>query len=89
MSPVKPVPEAAAQAFADATANPPFLHDIDPVEGRKAVDSVYAARLRAAVPTTAVLDQGVVHDFVRGATTASGFRATRWETFRRRPGTPG
>ncbi|MFE9445144.1 alpha/beta hydrolase [Streptomyces sp. NPDC006602] len=36
----KPVLEAAAQAFAVAMSNPPFLHDLDPVEGRKAVDSV-------------------------------------------------
>jgi acetyl esterase len=30
--------EPAAQAFADATANPPYLYDLGPVEGRKAVD---------------------------------------------------
>jgi acetyl esterase/lipase len=30
--------EPAAQEFADATANPPFLYDLDPAEGRKAVD---------------------------------------------------
>jgi acetyl esterase/lipase len=40
MSTPKPVLEGAAQAFAAATSNPPFLHDLGPVEGRKAVDSV-------------------------------------------------
>ena len=32
--------EPAAQAFADATAEPPFLFQLDPAEGRKAVDEV-------------------------------------------------
>jgi acetyl esterase len=32
--------EPAAQAFADATAVPPFLFQLDPAEGRKAVDEV-------------------------------------------------
>jgi acetyl esterase len=32
--------EPAAQDFADATANPPFLADLGPVEGRKTVDEV-------------------------------------------------
>ena len=35
-----PVLEPAAQEFADATAKPPFLYDLGPVEGRKAVDDV-------------------------------------------------
>ena len=34
--------EPAAQAFADATANPPFLPDLGPVEGRKVVDETQA-----------------------------------------------
>ncbi|WP_330301935.1 MULTISPECIES: alpha/beta hydrolase [unclassified Streptomyces] len=38
MSTVPPMLEAAAQDFADATAHPPFLYDLGPVEGRKAVD---------------------------------------------------
>jgi hypothetical protein len=33
-----PVLESAAQAFAEATANPPFLFDLPPAEGRKAVE---------------------------------------------------
>ncbi|MEU3623483.1 esterase [Amycolatopsis coloradensis] len=32
--------EPAAQAFVEATANPPFLFELPPVEGRKAVDEV-------------------------------------------------
>src|SRR3954463_1650346 len=32
--------EPAAQAFADATAEPPYLFDLGPVEGRKTVDEV-------------------------------------------------
>ena len=32
--------EPAAQAFADATANPPYLPDLGPTEGRKTVDTV-------------------------------------------------
>jgi acetyl esterase/lipase len=38
--PVQPVLEPAAAAFAEATANPPYLFDLPPVEGRKAVDEV-------------------------------------------------
>ncbi|MEU9204759.1 alpha/beta hydrolase [Streptomyces sp. NPDC048332] len=40
VEPVQPVLEAAAAAFADATANPPYLFDLPPAEGRKAVDDV-------------------------------------------------
>ncbi|MGC3001988.1 alpha/beta hydrolase [Streptomyces sp. G35A] len=36
----RPVLEPAAQAFVEATANPPYLFDLGPVEGRKAVDDV-------------------------------------------------
>lgn len=32
--------EPAAQDFVDATSEPPFLYDLPPEEGRKAVDSV-------------------------------------------------
>ncbi|WP_431968977.1 alpha/beta hydrolase [Actinacidiphila sp. bgisy160] len=35
-----PVLEPAAAEFARATANPPFLFDLGPIEGRKAVDEV-------------------------------------------------
>ncbi|MEV5574344.1 alpha/beta hydrolase [Spirillospora sp. NPDC052269] len=40
MSETRPVLEPAAQEFVEATANPPFLYDLGPVEGRKTVDSV-------------------------------------------------
>ncbi|PWI13184.1 esterase [Streptomyces sp. Act143] len=40
VEPVQPVLEPAAQAFAEATANPPYLFDLGPAEGRKAVDEV-------------------------------------------------
>jgi hypothetical protein len=32
--------EPAAQAFAEATAHPPYLFDLGPVEGREVVDQV-------------------------------------------------
>jgi acetyl esterase/lipase len=38
--PARPVLEPAAAAFAEATANPPYLFDLAPAEGRKAVDEV-------------------------------------------------
>ncbi|MEP9361652.1 alpha/beta hydrolase [Nocardioides sp. CN2-186] len=37
--------EPAAQAFAEATANPPYLYDLGPVEGRKAVDDVQSSEI--------------------------------------------
>jgi acetyl esterase/lipase len=40
IEPVQPVLEPAAAAFAEATANPPYLFDLAPAEGRKAVDEV-------------------------------------------------
>ncbi|WP_333777499.1 alpha/beta hydrolase [Streptomyces sp. IBSBF 3136] len=39
-APVQPVLEFAAAEFARATANPPYLFDLPPAEGRKAVDEV-------------------------------------------------
>ncbi|MFF4255760.1 alpha/beta hydrolase [Streptomyces sp. NPDC001663] len=36
----RPVLEPAAQAFVEATANPPYLFDLGPAEGRKTVDEV-------------------------------------------------
>ena len=41
----KPVLEPAAQAFADATANPPYLFDLGPIEGRKTVDQVQSGEI--------------------------------------------
>jgi acetyl esterase/lipase len=40
VAPVSPVLEPAAADFAQATANPPYLFDLPPAEGRKAVDEV-------------------------------------------------
>ncbi|WP_326769410.1 alpha/beta hydrolase [Streptomyces sp. NBC_01591] len=40
VEPVQPVLEPAAAAFAEATASPPYLFDLPPAEGRKAVDEV-------------------------------------------------
>jgi len=54
MSTPKPVLEAAAQAFAAATSNPPFLHDLDPVKGRRVVDSLQDGDV--AVPEADVED---------------------------------
>ncbi|MFF8974856.1 alpha/beta hydrolase [Streptomyces sp. NPDC014995] len=39
-SAARPVLEPAAQSFVEATANPPYLFDLGPVEGRKTVDEV-------------------------------------------------
>ena len=38
--PVKPVLEAPAQAFADANANPPYLYQLPPEQGRKIAETV-------------------------------------------------
>jgi acetyl esterase len=37
--------EPAAQAFAEATANPPFLTDLPPSEGRRLVDKVQSGEI--------------------------------------------
>jgi hypothetical protein len=42
---VAPVLEPAAQAFADATATPPFLSDMPPSEGRAVVDEVQSGAI--------------------------------------------
>ncbi|WP_318199578.1 alpha/beta hydrolase [Streptomyces sp. SCL15-4] len=43
--PVRPVLEPAAAAFAEATANPPYLFDLPPAEGRKTVDEVQSGEI--------------------------------------------
>jgi acetyl esterase/lipase len=40
-----PVLEPQARDFAEATANPPYLADLGPVEGRKAVDEVQSGEI--------------------------------------------
>jgi acetyl esterase len=46
--------EPAAQEFANATAAPPYLYDLGPVEGRKTVDEVQSGEI--AKPDVAVED---------------------------------
>jgi acetyl esterase/lipase len=41
----KPVLEPAAQEFADATANPPYLFDLGPEKGREVVDDVQSGEI--------------------------------------------
>ena len=41
-----PTLEPAAKQFAEATANPPFLFDLGPTEGRKTVDGVQAGDVK-------------------------------------------
>ncbi|MFI9273146.1 alpha/beta hydrolase [Kitasatospora sp. NPDC052896] len=43
--PEPPVLETAAAEFAAATANPPYLFDLGPTEGRKAVDEVQSGEI--------------------------------------------
>jgi acetyl esterase/lipase len=44
-TPTAPVLEPAAAEFAGATANPPYLFDLGPVEGRKVVDDVQSGEI--------------------------------------------
>ncbi|MFW6693910.1 alpha/beta hydrolase [Streptomyces sp. MAR4 CNX-425] len=44
-TPAAPVLEPAAAAFAEATATPPYLFDLGPVEGRKTVDEVQSGEI--------------------------------------------
>ncbi|MEU8587577.1 alpha/beta hydrolase [Streptomyces sp. NPDC048664] len=58
-TPVEPVLEPAAAAFAAATANPPYLFDLSPAEGRKAVDDVQSGDIdKPAVDEEWVTVQG-------------------------------
>jgi acetyl esterase len=41
----KTVLESSARAFAEATANPPYLFDLGPIEGRKVVDEVQSGEI--------------------------------------------
>ena len=45
VEPAAPVLEPEAAAFAEATANPPYLFDLPPAEGRKAVDEVQSGEI--------------------------------------------
>ena len=44
--------EPAAQAFAEATANPPYLYDLAPQEGRKVVDDTQSGTIDTSRSTT-------------------------------------
>ncbi|MEU6621593.1 alpha/beta hydrolase [Streptomyces litmocidini] len=48
-TPVEPVLEPEALAFAEATTNPPYLFDLDPVEGRKVMDEVQSGEVELPV----------------------------------------
>ncbi|WP_210495451.1 alpha/beta hydrolase [Patulibacter sp. SYSU D01012] len=64
MSDAAPVLEPAAQAFADATAQPPYLPDLGPIEGRKAVDEVQSGEIeKPAVDEDWVTLSGPAGDF--------------------------
>jgi acetyl esterase len=54
MPEITPVLEPAAQAFADSTANPPFLFDMPVAQGRRTVDSVQSGDIPA--PAAAIAD---------------------------------
>jgi acetyl esterase len=57
----KPVLEPAAQDFVEATANPPYLFDLGPGEGRKVVDQVQSPEID--VPGTEKQELGHVTIF--------------------------
>ncbi|MEU9477913.1 alpha/beta hydrolase [Streptomyces sp. NPDC048191] len=46
VEPVRPVLEPAAQAFVEATANPPHPFDLTPEEGRKALDELQCGPIK-------------------------------------------
>ncbi|GAB2859734.1 alpha/beta hydrolase [Actinocorallia aurea] len=52
----KPVLEPAARAFAEATDAPPYLFDLGPVEGRKAVDEAQSPETPVAGTSKEVLE---------------------------------
>jgi acetyl esterase/lipase len=53
--------EPAAQAFAEATANPPYLYELTPAEGRKVVDDTQAG----PIDTPAVDDEWITANGVK------------------------
>jgi acetyl esterase/lipase len=56
--------EPAAQAFAEATANPPYLNDLGPIEGRKTVDEVQSGEVyKPSVDEDWVTLSGTAGDF--------------------------
>jgi acetyl esterase/lipase len=63
--PVKPVLEPAAQAFADANSQPPFLYQLTPEEGRKIADTVQTD------PTPVLLDADISDLSIDGGPTGT------------------
>ncbi len=60
--------EPAAQAFAEATANPPYLYELHPAEGRKVVDDTQAGAIdKPAVDDEWITANGVKTRIVRPA----------------------
>jgi acetyl esterase/lipase len=59
----RPVLEPAAQAFADATAKPPYLFDLGPVEGRTTVDQVQSPEVEVPGTTKETLADPAVTIF--------------------------
>ncbi|RKQ86796.1 acetyl esterase/lipase [Solirubrobacter pauli] len=60
--------EPAAQAFAEATANPPYLYELAPAEGRKVVDDTQAGPIdKPAVDDEWITASGVKTRIVRPA----------------------
>lgn len=57
MNATKPVLEPEAQTFADATAHPPYLFDLGPIEGRTVVDQTQSGAI--ARPDVAIEDTTV------------------------------
>ncbi|MFE5581530.1 alpha/beta hydrolase [Kitasatospora sp. NPDC056531] len=49
VEPVQPVLEPAAAAFAEATTRPPYLFELPPAEGRKAVEEMHGCGIAKAV----------------------------------------
>lgn len=58
-----PVLEPAAQAFVEATSNPPYLFDLGPVEGRKVVDELQNSTVTVSGTSRAQLDEPAVTIF--------------------------
>ena len=72
----KLVLEPAAQEFADATADPPFLFDLGPEKGREAVDQVQSGDDRQTRGRRQRQD-GARRAFRRGVASASCARRAR------------
>ncbi|KJK59321.1 alpha/beta hydrolase [Saccharothrix sp. ST-888] len=59
----KPVLEPAAQALVEATAKPPYLSDLGPIEGRKTLDELQSPEVEVPGTTKEVLSDPAVTVF--------------------------